>query len=178
MRKPIIRHTKSRGQALTELAFVAPLLIVMIAGIVQVGMLFYAQMTLENVARDAVRQASLDPYTTGVYDGYGNPKSITCPNASSACTAAYSSAGLLPPSQLTITIEGYPTSTTQSTCTTSNPSEPAAGEIRATVTYSAPIFIPLIGPLFATGASSTRTLTTQTYSAVGPCAYTEAQLNG
>ncbi len=172
------QRVHSRAQALAELALVAPLLIILIAGISQVGLLYYAQMTLQNVARDAVRQASLDPYTTGVYDGYGNPKTITCPNLSAACTAADSSSGLLSPSSLSITITGYPTSTTQSTCTGSNPSEPAAGEIEATVSYKAPIFIPILGPVFADAASSTRKLSTQVISAVGPCAYTEAQLNG
>jgi hypothetical protein len=48
----------SRGQALVEFAIILPLLLLVIGGIVQFGMLFWAQNTLTQVARDTGRWAA------------------------------------------------------------------------------------------------------------------------
>lgn len=58
----------SRGQALVEFAIILPLLLLVIGGIVQFGMLFWAQNTLTQVARDTGRWAATQqaaPCNTG-----------------------------------------------------------------------------------------------------------------
>ena len=47
-----------RGQALTEFALVMPVLVVVIAGIIQFGLIFWSQQTLTQVARDTGRWAA------------------------------------------------------------------------------------------------------------------------
>lgn len=49
------RARKSRGQSLAEFALVAPVVIAVIGGIVQFGVLFWAQNTLTQVVRDTGR---------------------------------------------------------------------------------------------------------------------------
>lgn len=66
MRSPIrrgaIRHPlHSRGQALAEFALVAPVLFLIIGGIIQFGILFWDQNTLNQVVRDAGRFAATVP---------------------------------------------------------------------------------------------------------------------
>jgi Flp pilus assembly protein TadG len=49
---------RGRGQALVETALVLPVLLLVIGGIVQFGMLFWAQNTLTQIARDTGRWAA------------------------------------------------------------------------------------------------------------------------
>lgn len=49
---------RSRAQALTEFALVAPVFIALVGGIIQFGMLFWAQNTLTQVVRDTGRWAA------------------------------------------------------------------------------------------------------------------------
>lgn len=62
----IPRH--ARGQALVEFAIILPILLLVIGGIVQFGMLFWAQNTLTQIARDTGRWAAtqqLSPCNSG-----------------------------------------------------------------------------------------------------------------
>ncbi len=52
------KRTRGRGQALVETALVLPVLLLVIGGIVQVGILFWPQNTLTQVARDTGRWAA------------------------------------------------------------------------------------------------------------------------
>ena len=49
------RYGSTRGQALVETAIVLPILLLIIGGIVQFGMLFWTQNTLTQIARDTGR---------------------------------------------------------------------------------------------------------------------------
>ncbi len=49
------RSRRSRGQALAEFAIVVPVFVAMIAGVIQFGLLFWAQNTLTQVVRDTGR---------------------------------------------------------------------------------------------------------------------------
>ena len=49
------RRRRSSGQSLVEFAIVAPLLLAMVGGIIQFGILFWAQNTLTQVVRDTGR---------------------------------------------------------------------------------------------------------------------------
>jgi Flp pilus assembly protein TadG len=67
----MVRHFRTptsrtpRGQALAEFALVFPIMFLVIAGIIQYGLIFWAQNTLTQVARDtgrwAATQQSCDP---------------------------------------------------------------------------------------------------------------------
>jgi Flp pilus assembly protein TadG len=50
-----------QGQALVEFALVLPILILIVLGIMQFGLLFWSQITLTQVARDAGRWAATQP---------------------------------------------------------------------------------------------------------------------
>ncbi len=52
------RSRDHRGQALVEFAIVLPLLILIVLGIMQFGLLFWTQITLTQVARDTGRWAA------------------------------------------------------------------------------------------------------------------------
>ena len=46
---------RSRGQSLAEFALVFPILMIILGGIIQFGIIFWAQNTLTQVARDTGR---------------------------------------------------------------------------------------------------------------------------
>jgi Flp pilus assembly protein TadG len=54
------RH-RSRGQSLAEFALVFPIFMLVIGGIVQLGVLFWSQNSLNQVVRDAGRYAVTEP---------------------------------------------------------------------------------------------------------------------
>jgi Flp pilus assembly protein TadG len=60
--KRIARDT--RGQSLLELVIVTPLLLLLLAGIVDLGRAFYTYIAVANAARDGVRYFSRLPCTT------------------------------------------------------------------------------------------------------------------
>lgn len=53
-----IRSRGSRGQALAEFALVAPILFLLVGGVIQFGIVFWDQNTLNQVVRDAGRYAA------------------------------------------------------------------------------------------------------------------------
>jgi hypothetical protein len=55
-----IKRRAGRGQALVEFALIAPLFILILVGIFDVGRLVYAYHTANNAAREAGRQATVD----------------------------------------------------------------------------------------------------------------------
>jgi Flp pilus assembly protein TadG len=61
------RPARSRGQSLAEFALVFPILFLVVAAIIQFGLIFWAQNTLTQVARDtgrwAATQQNCDPST-------------------------------------------------------------------------------------------------------------------
>src|SRR4051794_17376585 len=81
MRPSIFRRLperrRSRGQALVEFAIVFPILMLILGGIIQFGLIFWGQNTLTQVVRDtgrwAASQQSCDPVVEG-------PKIVTTAN--------------------------------------------------------------------------------------------------
>jgi Flp pilus assembly protein TadG len=61
----VTSRRRARGQALAEFALVFPIMFLVIAGIIQYGLIFWAQNTLTQIARDtgrwAATQQSCDP---------------------------------------------------------------------------------------------------------------------
>ncbi len=54
-------RTRPRGQALVELALVIPVLFLLLAGALDLGRLFYSQITIRNAAREGALEASVNP---------------------------------------------------------------------------------------------------------------------
>jgi TadE-like protein len=71
------RRPRARGQSLVELAIVLPVLLLILGGAVQYGVLFFARHELTQVARDTARWAA----TQRPLDGSGNP--LPCESAAS-----------------------------------------------------------------------------------------------
>lgn len=61
---------RTRGQSLVEFALILPVFILLFGGALDMGRLFYAQITLTNAAREGALQAGEDPdtYTGGACD--------------------------------------------------------------------------------------------------------------
>ena len=55
------RAPRSRGQALVELALILPVLLVLLASALDLGRLFYSQITINDAAREGVLEASRNP---------------------------------------------------------------------------------------------------------------------
>ena len=47
----VFRHKRSRGQSLVELALVLPVLMLLLAGALDLGRLYYSQITITNAAK-------------------------------------------------------------------------------------------------------------------------------
>jgi Flp pilus assembly protein TadG len=64
------RARGSRGQALVELALVVPIMAVLFLATIDLGRVFYSQITITNAAREAAFKAAEDPtsYTSGTCD--------------------------------------------------------------------------------------------------------------
>lgn len=54
-----MRSTRDRGAAAVEFAIILPLLLILVAGIVDFGRLFYAEIIVSNAAREGVRMAAM-----------------------------------------------------------------------------------------------------------------------
>ena len=66
--------SRSRGQALVELALVTPILLLLLLGAIDLGRLFYAQITVANAAREGAMIAASNPtsFTAGAPCSAGN----------------------------------------------------------------------------------------------------------
>ena len=129
---PVLRFRRrrvlgsSRGQGLAEFAIVFPVLMIIIGGIIQFGIIFWGQNTLTQVARDTGRWAA---------------SQTVCPTTGSVQTTADSIA-------TNSSLIGYPASgiglvvTTSGTCPpTSNQQD---GYVTITLTHQVPVFFPWI----------------------------------
>ena len=61
LRNRFPRTRDTRGQALVEFALVLPLLILILMGVMQFGLLFWTQITLTQIARDTGRWVASQP---------------------------------------------------------------------------------------------------------------------
>ena len=64
MRAPISRareRTRLKGQELVELAILTPLLLLIAFGVLDLGRLFHAAITITNAAREGARYGTFDP---------------------------------------------------------------------------------------------------------------------
>jgi Flp pilus assembly protein TadG len=106
------------GQTAVEFALVAPILIVMLLGIIQLGVAFHDYVTLTDAARAGARKAIVARLSGG--------------NITDAQQAVRNAAGSLDQSKLTVTVDDPSWTTPGSTVT-------------VTATYPYSINIPLLG---------------------------------
>jgi Flp pilus assembly protein TadG len=119
---------RTRGQSLAEFAIVFPVLMLILGGIIQFGILFWGQNTLTQVARDTGRWAATQ---------------TTCPTNATVTPTANSIAltssliGYQTPADLTVSVamSGDP-------CPVSNNSQVAY--VTITLSHQVPIFFPWI----------------------------------
>lgn len=146
--------TRERGQALAEFALIAPLLFLILFGIIQLGFLFGGQNGLTNAARESARYASTlpTPDTVVACTGSGNNAAtvqarLTTVNlrqyipgflAGNVVSAASCSAAVL-----------AGTGTGVAYCARPNGDGTFAVRVRVSVAYRHPLFIPLVGRLFS-----------------------------
>lgn len=115
-------HTKLAGQGLVEFALTLPILILILVGVLDLGRLSFAAMTVTNAAREGARYGAANP---------GNDSGITA----RARNEAYGS--IIAPSSLVVDLSNkFPSS-----CALGNP-------IRVTVKYN---FQPITTYLFGGG---------------------------
>jgi Flp pilus assembly protein TadG len=122
------RRHGSDGQALVEFALIAPLLFILLFGILQFGFTFGGQIVLSNAAREAARYASTYPLSPGGIQGpvqaqvnaYLGPN-LPANNGGAVATATY--------------------------CWFTNPGTPTtySYKVRVGVTYGHTLFVPLVG---------------------------------
>ena len=112
------RTTRRRGQALVEFALIAPILILLIMGIVEFGRIFSAQQTVTNASREGAR--------TGIL-----PNSSTT-DVSNTVSSFMSTAGL--------------TATPTVTCTNVGTTVQSGAPTSVTVSYTLPILTGTIIP--------------------------------
>ena len=105
------RRVGAAGQAMVELAILAPLLIALTTGATQVGSIAYSDVTVDTAAREGARIASEAPNKSLDFVPTLNLTSYTCGGATqdalteaSVCEAVRGASGLISGSSLTITV--------------------------------------------------------------------------
>ncbi len=76
-------HRDEAGVAAVEFAFVMPVLVLMLTGIIQFGMLMFAQNQMTNVARETSRRIAVGELTTAAAQQYARD-SLVFPSANFA----------------------------------------------------------------------------------------------
>lgn len=119
-------RARSRGQSLVEFAIVFPVLMIIIGGIIQFGIIFWGQNTLTQIARDTGRWAA---------------SQTTCPTTTSVQGAADSIA-------TNSSLIGYPASGIGLAVTTSGSCPPTdnqqVGYVKIVLSHQVPVFFPWI----------------------------------
>lgn len=129
------------GQALVELALMTPILLLLIAGIIEAGRAFYVYIQLANASREGARYGMLSPTdVSGITVGVSRelPTWITGSTTAVTCAAAGT--------------------TTFATCNT-NTNARAGDQLRVTVAYNYTPIMPVLN-----GISSITTVTMSTSS--------------
>lgn len=150
----VVRHREPQGQAMTEFALIAPLLFLILFGIIQLGFLLGGQNGLTNAAREAARYASTLP----------------TPDTVVACTGSTPNATVVQSRLTTINLRQYipgyvpgnvaagapcsgpvlsGSATGVAYCAELNPDGTYSVRVRVSVVYRHPLFIPLVGRLFS-----------------------------
>lgn len=179
------RHSRRSGQSLVEFALVAPILIVLLVGAAQVGLLVYDYVSIGTAAREGARIGTENPDTSGLFSG-GAPVGTLSPACTSTnttnpvCVAIYKEAnngsnfGLIDTTKITAVVTSSSPYRSGTACV--DASLPNDGLVTVSVSYPVPIFVPLIGQFFSdSGNPAQRTLTRTVTMRIAPCSVTRGQ---
>lgn len=173
------RSSRSRGQALVELAVLAPILLLLLTGAAQVAVVVYAQISATTAAREAGRTVAENPRDSQLFPA---PVAKDCTSSSDTrlvCVAAYQSTtntfGLVNPVNFTVNLTSaqYPSGTPTSTCFGIAGSADD-GLVTVKVSYHAPIFVPFVDRIFADPGQTYRTVADTVKVRVDPCSANNA----
>jgi Flp pilus assembly protein TadG len=145
IQKRMRRNTRrEKGQAVVELALVLPIVLMLLLGIVQFGMLFKDYIALTDATRAAARQGSV-------------ARSLQPPSSRepSVVSRAQKAGVNLDPAKMTITVELRDTNGTLMTPNDADSSWVKSGDV--TVRTSYPFKVKLLGLVLFTGALQSRT---------------------
>ncbi len=132
------RARTSRGQALTEFALVLPVLVLVIGGIIQFGIIFWGQNSLNQIVRDTGRWAATQ--TTCIQ---GNPAVITRANLIASQSSLIGYGGSFPASEVHYnTTPGGPPYAAPTPCPPIDKNGEAWVNIK--ISHDVPIFFPFI----------------------------------
>lgn len=124
-RRRLDRH-RSRGQSLAEFALVFPILMLVIGGIIQFGVIFWGQNTLTQIARDTGRWAATQ---------------VTCPTTATVAPTANSIAAAS-------SLIGYPAAGLTVAVVTPTPCPVTSNQqvafVTITLSHQVPIFFPFV----------------------------------
>lgn len=168
---------------MVELAIAAPLLLVLLLGVAQVGVIVYDQVTVDTAAREGARIASEQPNGSQAYAGGSAVASPypTCPSSGSSsnpvCNAVWNASGWLNGHSMSITVApqsvpAYDSTALPAACASQWPSSVADGYVQVTVGYDSPIFVPLLGQIFQS-SPGVRHVSAVVNTRVEPCTLTQ-----
>jgi hypothetical protein len=160
-----------------EFAMTAPILMFLLVGVAQVGVLYFTQIAVATAAREGARIAAENPGNTTLFANPASPgPPVNCSGSSIyACQAIYNSThngnygGLIDPTQfLGVTLTGsvYPGSSPVQCVSARGTSD---GVVTVAVSYRAPVFIPLLNGIFSDQGQNYRTVSTTVSVRVEPC---------
>jgi Flp pilus assembly protein TadG len=123
--------SRSRGQSLVEFAIAFPFLMLVLAAIVQFGVIFWGQNTLTQIARDTGRWASTqNGCDTASVDVLGTAKSIAASSSLIGTSSTWTS-----PANVTATWTGTP-------CPPANNTQ--VDFVTITIHHQVPVFFPWV----------------------------------
>lgn len=67
----------SKGQSLVEFAIILPVFLLIIGGALDLGRLFYAQVAIENAAKEGALYGAIDPRCDAPKEGCSNPNTVS-----------------------------------------------------------------------------------------------------
>jgi len=129
--RPRLSLRNDDGQAMVELAFVLPILIAVMLGIAQFGIVFNNYVTMTDATRAGARKAAVSRFLND--------------NGAAAKALVYADATSLDPAQLNVTVSASPDWATAN----------AGDEVTVTSTY--PYSIDILGIVVKTGTLTTTT---------------------
>jgi hypothetical protein len=159
---PDIRQHRQRGQSLAEFALILTPLMMVLLGIIQMGLLLSAYVTMSNAAREGARAA-----TVYLYDRSTTKTANDTSRHDAAWSAATNAMGVLsktaPQFSSADFVVSYPCDggTPPSGCGAAN--DPRSGQyVRVHMTYHLDLLLPVIGQLLPKDANGRMPLTADT----------------
>lgn len=146
------RHRRGRGQSLAEFALILTPLTVLILGIIQMGLVFNAYVTVANATREGARSASIY-----VYDRSMTKAQNDTARNSAVVSSVRSSMGLLPKNAPNLVDSQIVTS--YSVPAGVSDTDPRAGQHASVhVIYKLDLLIPLVAELLPRDANGRMTI--------------------